>query len=151
VETPGIAIELIDVSAQILDSLRHPYCLGAVVLKRGISMAKHIRDIIDDVLHGGFNPAFEKIVGSYRFDIEGKGSWLIKINQGTISVSKGTGDVDDVDCVLACSEEDFEPIITGRQNLLTANMQGRLKIEGSPVMALRFINTINSRAPQKAA
>jgi putative sterol carrier protein len=111
-------------------------------------MAKHIRDIIDDVLHGGFNPAFEKIVGAYRFDVEDQGSWLIKISQGTISVSKGTGDAD---CVLSCSAEDFEPSITGRQNLLTAHMQGRLKIEGSPVMALRFINTINSRAQQNAA
>jgi putative sterol carrier protein len=111
-------------------------------------MAKHIRDIIDDVLHGGFNPAFENIVGTYRFDIEGQGSWLIRVSQGTISVSKGAGDAD---CVLSCSAEDFEPIITGVQNLLTAHMQGRLKIEGSPIMALRFISTINSRAPQKAA
>jgi putative sterol carrier protein len=111
-------------------------------------VTKHIRDIIDDVLHGGFNPAFEKIVGTYRFDINGQGSWLIKIDHGTVSVSKGTGEAD---CVLACNAEDFEPIITGRQNLLTAHMQGRLRIEGSPVMALRFINTINSRFPQKAA
>jgi putative sterol carrier protein len=111
-------------------------------------MAKHIRDIIDDVLHGGFNPAFEKIVATFRFDVEGQGSWLIKIDHGTISVSKGTGQAD---CVLSCSAEDFEPIIRGRQNILTAHMQGRLKIEGSPVMALRFINTITSRAPQKAA
>jgi putative sterol carrier protein len=111
-------------------------------------MTRHIRDTIDDVLHGGFNPAFEKIVGTYRFDVDGEGSWLIKIDQGTISVSKGTGEAD---CVLSCSAEDFEPIITGRQNLLTAHMQGRLRIEGSPVMALRFISTINSRAPQKAA
>jgi putative sterol carrier protein len=52
---------------------------------------------------------------------------------------------------LGCSPEDFEPIIRGEQNLLTAHMQGRLRIEGSPAMALRFINTINSRAPKRAA
>ena len=111
-------------------------------------MTRHIRDIIDDVLHGGFNPAFEKIVGTYRFDVDDQGSWLIKIDHGTVSVSKRTGEAD---CVLSCSAEDFEPIITGRQNLLTAHMQGRLRIEGSPIMALRFISTINSRAPQKVA
>jgi putative sterol carrier protein len=111
-------------------------------------MAKDVRDIIGDVLHGGFNPEFEKIVGTYRFDIDGHGSWLIKIDHGSISISKGTGDAD---CVLSCAPEDFGPIITGRQNLLTAHMQGRLRIEGSPVMALRFINTINSRSPQRAA
>ena len=111
-------------------------------------MIKPIRDIIDDVLHGGFNPALEHTVGTFRFDVDGQGSWLINVNHGTISVSKGTGEAD---CVLSCSTEDFEPIITGRQNLLTAHMQGRLKIEGSPVLALRFIRTINSRAPRRAA
>ena len=113
-------------------------------------MTRHIRDIIDDVLHGGFNPAFENTVGRFRFDVDGQGSWLIRIDHGTISISKGKGE-EEADCVLSCSAEDFEPIITGRQNLLTAHMQGRLKIEGSPVMALRFIRTINSRAPRKAA
>ena len=111
-------------------------------------MTRHIRDIIDDVLHGGFNPAFEKTIATFRFDVEGQGSWLIKVDRGAIVVFEGTGEAD---CVLSCSAEDFEPIITGRQNLLTAHMQGRLKIEGSPVMALRFIRTINSRAPRKAA
>ena len=107
-------------------------------------MTQHEREIIDDVLHGGLNPDFERIVGTYRFDVDGRGSCLIKIDHGTISVSEGTGEAT---CVLSCSAEDFEPIISGRQNLLTAHMQGRLRIEGSPVMALRFINTINSRAP----
>jgi putative sterol carrier protein len=108
-------------------------------------MSKHIRDIIDDVLHGGFNPEFEGIVATFQFNVDGQGSWLIRIDHGTISISMGTGKAD---CVLSCSAEDFEPIITGRQNLLTAHMQGRLKIDGSPIMALRFINTITARAPQ---
>jgi putative sterol carrier protein len=111
-------------------------------------MSKHIRDIIDDVLRGGFNPAFENTVATYRFDVDGEGSWLIKINHGTIFVFEGSGEAD---CVLSCGADDFEPIITGKQNLLTAHMQGRLRIEGSPVAALRFINTINSRAPKRAA
>jgi putative sterol carrier protein len=111
-------------------------------------MSQHIRDIIDDVLHGGFNPEFENLVATFRFDIDGQGSWLIRVDHGTISVSKGAGEAD---CVLSCSADDFEPIIRGQQNLLTANMQGRLRIDGSPAIALRFINTVNSRSPKKAA
>jgi putative sterol carrier protein len=111
-------------------------------------MARHIRDIIDDVLHGGFNSAFEHTAGTFRFDVDGQGSYLINVDRGTISVSKGTGKAD---CTLSCSAEDFEPIITGQQNLITAHMQGRLKIEGSPVLALQFIRTINSQTPPKAA
>ena len=111
-------------------------------------MARPIRDIIDEVLHGGFNPAFDHTVGTFRFDVDGQESCLIKIDHGTISVSMGGGQAD---CVLSCSADDFVPIMTGRQNLLTAHMQGRLKIQGSPIMALRFIQTINSRAPRKAA
>jgi putative sterol carrier protein len=111
-------------------------------------MGQNIRDTIDEVLHGGFNPEFENITTTFRFDVDNQGSWLIKVDHGTISVSKGTGQAD---CVLACSAEDFEPIIRGRQNLITAHMQGRLRVEGSPALALRFVNTITSRAPKKAA
>ena len=111
-------------------------------------MPRPIREIIDDVLHGGLNPTLQPTVGTFRFDVEGQGSWLIKVDRGAIVVFEGTGEAD---CVLSCSAEDFEPIITGRQNLLTAHMQGRLKIEGSPVMALGFIRTINSQAPPKKA
>jgi hypothetical protein len=77
-------------------------------------MPQSIGDLIDDALHGGFNPAFENVSTTYRFDIDGHGSWLIKIDHGTISVSKGTGQAD---CVLSCRAEDFEPIIRGRQKL----------------------------------
>jgi len=111
-------------------------------------MAQQIRDIINHVFRGGVNPDFERIVGTYRFDVDGEGSWLITVDHGTMSISERGGEAD---CVLACTADDFEPIVTGRQNLLTAHMQGRLRIEGSPVMALRFINTINSRTPRKAA
>jgi putative sterol carrier protein len=113
-------------------------------------MASDIRDLIESVLREGFNPAFEKNAGTFRFDVDGQGSWLIRIDHGTISVSKGTGK-EEADCVMSCSDADFEQIITGRQHLLTAHMQGRLKIEGSPVMALRFIRTINSQTPRRAA
>jgi putative sterol carrier protein len=111
-------------------------------------MTRDIRELIEEVLYEGFNPAFEKTVESFRLDVDGKGSWLIKIDRGNISVSRGTGEAA---CVLSCSAEDVEAIITGRQNLITAHMQGRLKIEGSPVMALHFIRAINSRGPRRAA
>lgn len=111
-------------------------------------MPKHIRDIIDDALHSGTNADFTKITGTYRFDIDEQGSWLIKIADGVPSVTKGGGSAD---CVLSCSAEDFDRIMTGRQNLLTAHMQGLLRIEGSPAMALFFINTLNSRSSQDAA
>ena len=111
-------------------------------------MPKHVRDIIDDALNSGTNADFAKITGTYRFDIEEQGSWLIKIAGGVPSVTKGPGDAD---CVLACNAEDFDGIMTGRQNLLAAHMQGRLRIEGSPAMALLFIKTLNSRSPHKAA
>ena len=111
-------------------------------------MPKHVRDIIDDALASGTNVDFKKITGTYRFDINEQGSWLIKIANGVPTVTKGGGDAD---CVLACNADDFDQIMSGRQNLLTAHMQGRLRIEGSPAMALLFINTLNSRSSRDAA
>ena len=104
-------------------------------------MPRHVRDVLEDALHSGTSADFSKTSGTYRFDVEGEGSWLITVAEGAPSVTKGGGAAD---CILSCNREDFERIVTGRQNLLTAHMQGRLRIEGDPMMALRFINAINS-------
>lgn len=104
-------------------------------------MSKHVRDILDDALHSATSADFKKIAGTYRFDLEGEGSWLITVAEGTVTVRKEGGVAD---CILSCSPEDFERIMTGRQNLLTAHMQGRLRIEGNGTMALHLINMIHS-------
>jgi putative sterol carrier protein len=73
----------------------------------------------------------EQIDGSIKFEIEGIGS--IVINNGSISESS-----DETDCTLIGSIETFKEIFSGELNSTTAFMGGRLKVEGSMGIAMKY-------------
>jgi putative sterol carrier protein len=72
---------------------------------------------------------------SYVFEIEGAGTWTVRVQDGNVSVSEGGGDAD---CTIASSEETFEKIVAGEQNPTTAYMTGKLKITGDMGAALKL-------------
>ena len=72
---------------------------------------------------------------SYQFDIEGAGQWLVKVEDGSIDVSEGTGDAD---CTISAGEENFMKIVNGEQNATTAYMTGKLKIKGDMGAAMKL-------------
>ena len=72
---------------------------------------------------------------SYVFEIEGAGTWTVRVQDGNVSVSEGGGDAD---CTIASSEETFEKIVAGEQNPTTAYMTGKLKIKGDMGAALKL-------------
>jgi putative sterol carrier protein len=64
---------------------------------------------------------------SYVFDIEGAGTWTVKVADGGVTVDEGdTGG----DCTISTSAETFEKIVKGEQNPTAAYMSGKLKITG---------------------
>jgi putative sterol carrier protein len=65
---------------------------------------------------------------SYRFEIEGEGTWNVRIHDGTIAVSEGGQDGADV--TIRTSGEVFERIVSGEQNPATAYMSGKVKVDG---------------------
>jgi putative sterol carrier protein len=75
------------------------------------------------------------IHASYVFEIEGGGTWTVKVEDGKVAVSEGdTGG----DCRIATSEDTFERIVDGTQNPLTAYMTGKLKVSGDVSAALKL-------------
>lgn len=72
---------------------------------------------------------------TYVFDIEGAGVWTVKIADGAIDVTEGTGDAD---CTFTASEESFQKIVAGEQNPTTAYMTGKLKIKGDMGAAMKL-------------
>jgi putative sterol carrier protein len=72
---------------------------------------------------------------SYNFDIEGAGRWLVKVDDGSIEVTEGTGEAD---CTISTSEESFMKIVSGEQNPTTAYMTGKLKIKGDMSAAMKL-------------
>ena len=72
---------------------------------------------------------------SYLFDIEGEGQWLVKVADGAVTVTEGSGDAD---ATITTSGETFEKIVSGEQNPTTAYMTGKLKIKGDMGAAMKL-------------
>src|SRR5262249_47480624 len=90
-------------------------------------------------LRGSNDPMFRHATGTCRFDVLGVGSWLVQVDQGTISVSEAQGPAP-ADSVLTASENDFLRMARGEQNPLTTFMQGRLQVTGHLPLAERFLH-----------
>ena len=77
------------------------------------------------------------MTNSYLFDIEGEGQWFVNVQDGALSVAKGSGDADP-DATISTSADTFEKIVAGEQNPTTAYMTGKLKIKGDMGAAMKL-------------
>jgi putative sterol carrier protein len=82
-----------------------------------------------------YAPLLRGVTGTYQFEIEGAGYWFLSVRDGAISIKETQHDAD---CTISCDESDFIDILEGRRNLITAAMQGRVKIRGDLLLAQRF-------------
>lgn len=80
-----------------------------------------------------YEPLLHSVSGTFRWDIEDARSWYVNVNNGYLTVSRDTSAAD---CVAACSKEDFERMMIGKQNPTTLFMQGRMTFAGNPGLAL---------------
>jgi putative sterol carrier protein len=72
---------------------------------------------------------------SYRFEIDGAGTWLVEVDDGNVSVSENGGDAD---TVISTSAETFMKIAGGEQNPTSAYMSGKLKVKGDMGQAMKL-------------
>jgi putative sterol carrier protein len=75
------------------------------------------------------------MTNSYLFDIDGAGSWLVDVADGSLTVTEG-GDGGDV--TISTSEENFMKMVRGEQNPTTAYMTGKLKVKGDMGAAMKL-------------
>ena len=71
----------------------------------------------------------------YRFDVDGAGTWIVAVDDGSIAVREGN---EDADLVVRATEETFLRLVRGEQNPLTAYMTGKVRVEGDTALALRL-------------
>jgi putative sterol carrier protein len=72
---------------------------------------------------------------SYVFDIDGAGTWTVKVSDDGVTVDEGdTGG----ECTISTSAETFEKVVRGEQNPTTAYMSGKLKIKGDMGAAMKL-------------
>jgi putative sterol carrier protein len=80
-----------------------------------------------------------KIAGmsnTYRFDIDGAGSWTVAVQDGAVSVTQD-GDTEP-DTTISTSDESFQKLVNGELNPTTAYMTGKLKIKGDMGAAMKL-------------
>jgi putative sterol carrier protein len=75
------------------------------------------------------------MTASYKFDIDGSGSWLVDVDDGKVTVTEDGGDAD---CTISASSETFLKIANGEQNPTAAYMSGKLKVKGDMGQAMKL-------------
>ena len=74
------------------------------------------------------SPKLDGIDQSYRFEIEGEGSWRIAIHACAVTVTEGGSEP--ADATIRTSGEVFDRIVSGDQNPAMAYMTGKVKVDG---------------------
>jgi putative sterol carrier protein len=100
-------------------------------------VAQGVREFFEG-LEGRADPA--KIRGvnkTYRFDIDGAGSWVVRVADGAVKVNEGDGEAD---VTFSTSEETFRKIVSRDQNPMMAYMSGKLRIHGDVGAAMQLKN-----------
>ena len=75
------------------------------------------------------------LTASYRFEIEGSGTWTVDVDDGKVSVSENG---DEADCTISTSAETFMKVASGEQNATAAYMSGKLKVAGDMGQAMKL-------------
>jgi putative sterol carrier protein len=75
------------------------------------------------------------LTASYRFDVEGAGSWRVEVDDGAVAVSESDGAAD---CVISVPEGLFLRIVSGKQSPMGAFLMGKIRVEGDAALAMRL-------------
>jgi putative sterol carrier protein len=100
-------------------------------------MPDSAREFFDDLAArtAGGSERTRGLRATYRFDVDGAGSWLVAVDDGTVSVSEGDADAD---CVIAVREDMLLRIVRGQQNAMGAFLMGKIRVEGDAGLAMRL-------------
>src|SRR6266705_1059287 len=98
-------------------------------------MSDTTQAVFERLAKRGYEPLLHSISGTIRWDIADAGSWFVVVKNGSLTVSRNTAGAD---CVVACSREDFDRMVIGKQNPTTLLLQGKMKLTGNVGLAQMF-------------
>ena len=75
------------------------------------------------------------LTASYRFEIDGSGTWTVDVDDGKVTVTENGADAD---VTISSSADTFLKIANGEQNPTAAYMSGKLKVNGDMGQAMKL-------------
>jgi putative sterol carrier protein len=99
-------------------------------------MAQSVNEFFEGLTSRADPAKIAGVDNTYRFDIDGAGSWTVDVQDGKVDVEQD-GDAEP-DVTIATSEETFQKLVSGEQNPTTAYMTGKLKIKGDMGAAMKL-------------
>lgn len=89
-----------------------------------------------ETLETRVDPAKASGVNStYLFDVTGAGTWKVDVQDSGVQVTEGA---DGADVTITVSDGDFERLVDGELNPMTAYMTGKLKVNGDMGAAMKL-------------
>ena len=100
-------------------------------------MAETAHEFFDDLAArtAGGSERARGLTATYRFDVEGAGSWRVEVDDGAVAVSESDGPAD---CVITTPEDLFLRIVRGQQSPMGAFLMGKIRVEGDTALAMRL-------------
>jgi putative sterol carrier protein len=100
-----------------------------------VAQAQSAREFFE-TLESKVDPAKAAALNAvYRFDIDGAGSWIVRVANGSVHVDEGGGDAD---TTISTSEQNFLRLVRREQNPMTAFMTGKLRVSGDMQAAMKL-------------
>ena len=98
-------------------------------------MADGVREFFES-LEARAEPAkIGDLKASYRFDVAGAGTWVVRVADGRVKVEEAPGDAD---VTISTSEDNFLKILRGQQNPMMAYMTGKIRVQGDTGAAMKL-------------
>jgi putative sterol carrier protein len=72
---------------------------------------------------------------SYRFDVEGAGSWRVEVDDGEVRIEENESPAD---CVVRAGEDTFLRIVNREASPMGAFLTGKVRVEGDMGLLLKL-------------
>jgi predicted lipid carrier protein YhbT len=97
--------------------------------------ADTVRVLLERLAAHGPEPSLRHTTATYQFDLENAGQWYVRLISGAAELTDATTSPD---CVVSGTAADFIEIAEGNRNLITAVLQGRVRVSGDLALAIAF-------------
>jgi putative sterol carrier protein len=101
-------------------------------------MGDPIAGLFAELGRRGYAHELQDVIGALRFELTNKGMtecWLVAVENGKLRSGREDARAD---CVVRLDRAQFEAIVRGELNAVTALLRGAIVVTGDPSLVLRF-------------